>query len=621
MADSSPWGIDPRGIANRAMRQAMLEARHAAARSGMLPTAHREDVVGSEMPDITGRTLGGRYSVDVLIGRGGFGAVYRGTHLRLGDTVAIKVITDPRPDLSARFHREARVQRRLRHPATVRMLDFDIEDDGLHYMVQEFVEGRTLKTILRTEGPLAPHRLVMLMSAVLDALDEAHAQGILHRDLKPENIMVVDGRHGEEARLLDFGIAKLRDLDDTEETLTAKGMVLGTLAYMAPEQVVRSELGPPTDIYQLGAVMYRLLSGRKPFVGTAQEMLRQHIAAPPPPLPDPVPRPLAAVVMRAMQKDPAARYATAHEMKAALSVASHSMLATTPAVPRLDIDLDMVSVSDRPVPVREPTASSSLHLPRGEVDAMPTAPRPAIGRLAIVAGVLAVLVAAVGWWRLAPSSERADDEGTRTVRVGTARPAVAPSAADGAEADDTEGEDTDNARAAVDDEADDETPSLGDLAELGRLSELEKLTALQELTKLEGLAEGLDGLAGDEGDAVEAEAGDVDDADPVAARPAARRPRPTTRREPDRRRREPAEATPSRVPARAVPTAAAPARDPALVVEDKTGAFAAALDRCACPTARTLLGELAGLDPSGNSGRRRLYRNACQIAGPKSCLR
>ncbi|MCB9553599.1 MAG: serine/threonine protein kinase, partial [Myxococcales bacterium] len=378
--------------------------------------------MASTEPDIIGRVLGGRYTVDALIGRGGFGAVYRGTHLRLGDTVAIKIITDPPPDLSARFHREAKVQRRLRHPVTVRLLDLDVEADGLHYMVQEYVDGRTLKTVLRDEGPLAPWRLVALMIAVLDALDEAHALGIIHRDLKPENIMVVDGRGGEEARLLDFGIAKLRDRDASDETLTAQGMVLGTLAYMAPEQVVRGPLGPPTDVYQLGAVMYRLLSGRKPFTGTAQDVLRQHLAAPPPPLPALVPPPLAAVVMRAMEKDQAHRFATAQAMRDALVAARAAILQTSPAVPRLDLG-DSLSGSLPPAAVAsEPSGSSSLLHPRGELDEAPalrlavTRPRQ-IAALTAVAALLALGVVAAAWWRF---DRGADTDEAERIIVGAA---------------------------------------------------------------------------------------------------------------------------------------------------------------------------------------------------------
>ena len=579
--------------------------------------------MASNDPDISGRVLGGRYAVDALIGKGGFGAVYRGTHLRLGDTVAIKVIADPLPDLSARFHREARVQRRLRHPVTVRLLDFDVEADGLHYMVQEFVDGRTLKAVLREEGPLAPWRLVSLMSAVLDALEEAHGLGIIHRDLKPENIMVCEGRAGEEARLLDFGIAKLRDREAGDETLTAQGMVLGTVPYMAPEQIVRSPLGPATDVYQLGAVMYRLLSGRKPFNGTAQVVLRQHLAVAPPPLPAMVPPQLAAVVMRAMEKEPDRRYASAGELKAALVATRTSILATSPAVSRLDMESDATTESSLPVAARlgEPTASSSLHHPRGELAGSAlrlavTRPRQVVA-LAALALVLAAGVGAAAWWRL---GERPGEGEPARIAVGMG--AASSAGAAGAAVPGAAMPGAAMPGAAMPGAAVPVAATIAAAVVPAPAAPAPAAVVLDAVAAAPAPAAAASAAAARPTPAAATTAERIAAADARAAAAQARIADRMAAASRSAVAAETAAAAASTAAAEALraaaPAAAAPAANN---TAERTRAFAAALETCACPTADALLAELAPLDPDGTAGRRRLYRNACQIAGPRSCLR
>ena len=280
-------------------------------------------------PDpLIGRTLGGKYRLDALIGQGGFGAVYRATQHPLGHTVAVKVLTrgelPGRSTVRGRFMREARTLTRLRDRSAVVLHDFG-EDGGLLYMVQELVGGRTLTDALAAREGFTPRRIAAIGARVLDALDEAHALGIVHRDIKPENVMIVDERGGREGvRVLDFGIAKLLEADESDGVSTTRA-VIGTPAYMAPEQALQREVGPATDLYSLGVVLYHLAVGRAPFTGnSAFEILRHHIETPPPQL-DVVAEPLRGVIARALQKDPADRYGSAIEMRVALVAAGESM--------------------------------------------------------------------------------------------------------------------------------------------------------------------------------------------------------------------------------------------------------------------------------------------------------
>lgn len=266
---------------------------------------------------LIGRTLADKYTLDSLLGVGGFGAVYRARQAPIDRAVAVKVnLHSHRSDLQARFLREARLQAELRHPGCVMLLDCG-ETEGLFYLVQEFVEGRSLQAELAA-GPLAPARAVALTGQVLDALGEAHRQSIVHRDIKPANVMLTAGRDGrEEVRVLDFGIAKLL-VDDTDEpSLTGTGVSLGTPAYMAPEQIRPGPIGPPTDLYAVGAMLFRLLTGRPVFSGPTIDVLTQQLNAPPPPLPTGL-SPLDPIIARAMAKPPAERFRTAAEMWSAL---------------------------------------------------------------------------------------------------------------------------------------------------------------------------------------------------------------------------------------------------------------------------------------------------------------
>ncbi|MCA9541257.1 MAG: serine/threonine protein kinase, partial [Myxococcales bacterium] len=261
-------------------------------------------------------------------GRGGFGAVYRAVQQPVGRDVAVKVILPERGisgahNMTARFFREAKALARLKCRNAVTLYDFGEESDGLLFMVQEFVDGRTLRSLMKSENrPLGLERAVDLASQVLNALEEAHHLDIIHRDITPSNIMIaVDAQGRELVKVLDFGLAKLVDPGGDEETLTRSGIAMGTPHYMAPEAILQRTIDPRTDLYAVGIVLYVMLMGRPPFRGkVAYEVLKQQVRAIPPPMVG-VPEPLEDVVRQALAKDPERRFPDAATMREALNEA------------------------------------------------------------------------------------------------------------------------------------------------------------------------------------------------------------------------------------------------------------------------------------------------------------
>ncbi len=226
----------------------------------------------------TPRVIDNKYRIDQLLGRGGMGAVYRSRDVRLDRQVAVKVV---RPDLlddndaRRRFRREAQLVARLQHPGIVSIFDFGTLDSGGAYLVMELVRGEDLRRVLHREGRLDAARAVRILSAVCAAIDAAHQDGVLHRDLKPENILLPGGTADfSVAKVLDFGVAKLvaepphgieQDRSDVHATLTMAGTIVGTPAYMAPEQLRAAPPGPRTDVFALGVIAYEMLTGDLPF--------------------------------------------------------------------------------------------------------------------------------------------------------------------------------------------------------------------------------------------------------------------------------------------------------------------------------------------------------------------
>ncbi len=260
----------------------------------------------------------GKYRLDQMLGQGGMGAVYRSFHPQLNRPVAIKVMLGSiaaDPQAGQRFMREAQVVAALSHPHIVNIFDVD-EDDGRPYIVMDFIAGGSLAEQLRA-GALPPDEAIQLLIPLVDALEYAHRQGVVHRDLKPANVLL----HPSGGPVLaDFGLARPVQAA-TEARITATGTVLGTLAYMAPEQFSGGPVDGRTDIYALGAMLFEMLTGRPPFEGDTAQLLYGHMQLPPPAprsLNPNLPDALERLVLRMLAKDPAQRPQSAAEVAAAL---------------------------------------------------------------------------------------------------------------------------------------------------------------------------------------------------------------------------------------------------------------------------------------------------------------
>jgi serine/threonine-protein kinase len=238
-------------------------------------------------PTLVGQVVEERYLVEARLGRGAMGTVYRARHMKVGREVAIKVMHEELtrdPKMVARFQREAALAARLTHKNLVAVLDVGETPYGQRYMVLELARGETLAAALG-HGPLRAARVVALIKQLLQGLEHAHRVGLVHRDLKPENVVLERDDHGEEVpRILDFGIAVLRERDDTAagQRLTDTGTVLGTPPYMAPEQAFGDAPDPRTDLFALGVMTYELLCGLQPFSGTGVEIMLANINKDPP---------------------------------------------------------------------------------------------------------------------------------------------------------------------------------------------------------------------------------------------------------------------------------------------------------------------------------------------------
>jgi hypothetical protein len=263
-----------------------------------------------------GQTLGS-FELVALLGKGAMGRVFRARHVRLGREVAIKVLNSEfvaRPDVVQRFFREARVVNDIDHEHIVEVTDF-VESPGLAYLVMELLDGQSLREIMKQKGRKYPplRRALGIMAQLCDALEAAHGKGVVHRDLKPDNIFVVERGGADFVKVLDFGVAKLRDsVDDME---TSAGVILGTPLYMSPEQALGRGIDRRADVWSAGVVLYELLAGAVPFTAPSFVELAMRIREQPPkPLPARTPRRerippwLAAVVMRCLEKHPEDRF-------------------------------------------------------------------------------------------------------------------------------------------------------------------------------------------------------------------------------------------------------------------------------------------------------------------------
>jgi serine/threonine protein kinase len=362
----------------------------------------------------SGALLGGRYRLGALIGRGGMGAVFEAIQEDLKRRVAVKVL-DPRlaadPVHVERFRREAQAAAALGHPNIVAVTDFQWPPGEAPFLVMEHLTGQSFGQLLDATPRLPVSRVAFIASQTLDALAAAHAAGIVHRDIKPDNIFLTSlSGVADVVKILDFGVAKLGDADAVK--LTESGAMVGTPAYMSPEQTRGLTIDARADIYGVGAVMYHALTGEMPFRGSSVPAVIVAIATTPPqPIqelrPD-VPLAFAALVDRAMSKDPALRFASASEMRAALAPWVDAPRSGVPSAPLPSLGRTDVSTTAATI-VGTPPPNSPVHVrsnpPPSDIRATPAvapvaqtarAPSKSSGCATIVVALVVGIVAIIG---------------------------------------------------------------------------------------------------------------------------------------------------------------------------------------------------------------------------------
>jgi len=285
----------------------------------------------SGLPELApGTRLADRYVIRRSIGGGGMSRVYLGTHATIDRPVAIKVLGDPwrsRPDVVARFLHEARASSRVQHENIVEVTDFGEDEGGHPFMVMEYLDGEDLGETLIREGPFTWERARPMLLQLLAALQAVHDEGVIHRDIKPENVFRISRMGSDDyIKVLDFGIAKIFDGNQvapgTPQTLD--GQVMGTPAYMSPEQCLGAGIDARSDLYAVGVIAFQMLTGRTPFEATSPvDLMRMHCYEPVPSMasvePDlDVRGPFEPVVRKALEKNPDHRYATAWDFAEAL---------------------------------------------------------------------------------------------------------------------------------------------------------------------------------------------------------------------------------------------------------------------------------------------------------------
>ncbi|HZA12763.1 protein kinase domain-containing protein [Mycobacterium sp.] len=327
---------------------------------------------------LVGAVLDGRYRVDGLIATGGMSAVYRGLDVRLDRPVAIKVM-DARyaadQQFLTRFQREARAVARLKHPGLVAV--YDQGSDGRHaFLVMELVEGGTLRELLRERGPMPPHAVAAVLRPVLGGLAVAHRNGLVHRDIKPENVLISDTG---EVKIVDFGLVRAV----AEAKITSDSVILGTAAYLSPEQVSTGDADPRSDVYAAGILTFELLTGVTPFSGdSALAVAYQRIendVRPPSSVIGGVPPQFDELVRCATTRDPAGRYTDADDMAADLEVVTEELALPPFRVPAPRNSAEHLSAAmsrsqtrlPANPPPQPPQRHPTLHLTRGPDDWAP----------------------------------------------------------------------------------------------------------------------------------------------------------------------------------------------------------------------------------------------------------
>ncbi len=372
----------------------------------------------SDQDGLVGTTVDGRYRVISLLARGGMATVYQALDLRLDRIVALKIMHAHLAHDQAfisRFQREAKAAARLTHGHVVAVYDQG-SDGNLVYLAMEYVPGRTLRDVLRQYGPLTPEQALVFLDPVLEALGAAHAAGFVHRDIKPENVLISDdGR----VKVADFGLARAVEADGHSVT---QGMIIGTVAYLSPEQVERGEADGRSDVYAAGILLYEMITGQVPHAGESPlSVAYQHVnndVPPPSGVVGAIPPDVDALVVTATRRDPSLRYQNAIDFLADVRRVRASLPPPRPFVDTQDtlvVDVGMASQlaagrpgtqlgAGGPTTPRSPTPSGAPSSRAAAVTRPTVSPAPyrrSRAPLFIVLLVLAVLATAFGAWYLA----------------------------------------------------------------------------------------------------------------------------------------------------------------------------------------------------------------------------
>jgi serine/threonine protein kinase len=410
-------------------------------------------VSGPKDHEYVGTLLDGKYRIDSFISAGGMGSVYRALHVMLDKPVAVKVIKNElvtSDEVVARFQREARAASTLNHPNIVSIYDLGQTPEGTLYIAMEFIDGPSLKQVIRRDGPLTPRQSIDILRQVASALSTSHRKQIVHRDLKSDNLMLMSDGDRQIVKLVDFGIAKTFD-ESTQ--LTAAGYMLGTPHYMSPEQAAGKPVDHRADLYSLGVILYETLTGLVPFGETSltSMLLKLATEVPPPPSarrPDArVPPALDAVAMRCLEKDPEQRFQSANEFAEALDRASAEI--DTVAAPEGSIAADKTLVrpahahtvaTDARTVAAVPTVAPVPTLPGETVrsTSVPAEPQhiPAahpragltVGRMAVLLLVLVVIAGAVVGGILLMNNSQQESRPTATIQQPAAPTVQEPAA-------------------------------------------------------------------------------------------------------------------------------------------------------------------------------------------------
>ncbi len=367
---------------------------------------------------LIGTKLADRYQILALVGQGGMGNVYRARHELMERDVAIKMLKAEHISDSAsvkRFQQEARAACRLKHPNVITLFDFGVSPSGQPYLVMDYLTGISLSDVIKKDGHVGVDRSIRIFIQACRALEQAHRAGVIHRDLKPGNIMLIETDEEKDfVKVVDFGVAKLIGGGDDAESqrLTQTGEVCGSPVYMSPEQCMGQRLGPPSDIYAMGVVLYEALTGRLPLLGkTMVDTMSKHISEMPPSFSDVrpdlyIPERLEAVVFKALKKNPEERHQSMAELERELELAipkpQKSQAMRTTIQPSDGVKIPLRTASSKTGEFKAPTRSASsksgeLKAPKPPIVSAPPPKREGLPAAVYIVAGLAVVGGLVFW--------------------------------------------------------------------------------------------------------------------------------------------------------------------------------------------------------------------------------